>query len=74
MRRIELNAKEFDVLERQVKGKINDWMLPPEEIAILNKLIVDAHALLDELDAYDELDGDLMRWYYSKHKEQSMVK
>lgn len=73
MKKIELNAKEFDVLERQVKGEINDWMLPPEEIAILNKLIKDAHALLDELDAYDELNGDLMRWYYNKYKEQSRV-
>ncbi len=74
MKKIELNAKELDVLERQVRGEINDWMLPPEEIAILNKLIVDAHALLDELDAYDELDGDMMRWYYDKYRSQAEVR
>lgn len=71
MKKIELNAKELDVLERQVKGEINDWMLPVEEINILNKLITDAEALLDDLDAYDELDGDLMRWYYNKYRSQS---
>lgn len=71
MRKIELNAKELDVLERQVRGEINDWMLPAEEINILNKLISDAEALLDELDAYDELDGDLMRWYYDKYRSQA---
>lgn len=73
MKKIELNAKELDVLERQVKGEINDWMLPVEEINILNKLITDAEALLDALDAYDELDGDLMRWYYNKYRSQSDV-
>lgn len=73
MKKIELNAKELDVLERQVKGEINDWMLPVEEINILNKLITDAEALLDDLDAYDELDGDLMRWYYNKYRSQSDV-
>lgn len=73
MKKIELNAKELDVLERQVRGEINDWMLPVEEINILNKLITDAEALLDDLDAYDELDGDLMRWYYNKYRSQSDV-
>lgn len=73
MKKIELNAKELDVLERQVRGEINDWMLPVEEINILNKLISDAEALLDDLDAYDELDGDLMRWYYNKYRSQSDV-
>ncbi len=73
MKKIELNAKELDVLERQVRGEINDWMLPVEEINILNKLITDAEALLDDLDAYDELDGDLMRWYYDKYRSQSDV-
>ena len=61
------------MLERQVRGEINDWMLPVEEINILNKLITDAEALLDDLDAYDELDGDLMRWYYNKYRSQSDV-
>lgn len=73
MKKIELNAKELDVLERQVRGEINDWMLPVEEINTLNKLITDAEALLDDLDAYDELDGDLMRWYYDKYRSQSDV-
>nr|DAG36509.1 MAG TPA: hypothetical protein [Caudoviricetes sp.] len=73
MKKIELNAKELDVLERQVRGEINDWVLPVEEINILNKLITDAEALLDDLDAYDELDGDLMRWYYDKYRSQSDV-
>ena len=49
-------------------------MLPVEEINILNKLRTEAESLLNELDAYYERDGDLMRWYYSKHKEQYMVK
>lgn len=73
MKKIELNAKELDVLKRQIRGEINDWMLPVEEINILNKLITDAEALLDDLDAYDELDGDLMRWYYNKYRSQSDV-
>ena len=35
----------------------------------LDKLIRDAEALMRELDAYDELEDDLLKWYYNKCKE-----
>lgn len=35
----------------------------------LAKLIDDAEALMRELNAYDELEDDLLKWYYNKCKE-----
>jgi hypothetical protein len=29
-----------------------------------------AEALMEELNAYDELDDNLVRWYYDKYKQQ----
>ena len=42
-----------------------------KERELIDKVIDDARALMRELDAYDELDGDLVRWYYNKYKSQS---
>jgi hypothetical protein len=29
-----------------------------------------AESLINELDAFDELDGDLIQWYWDKYQEQ----
>ena len=68
--RIELNPLELEMLERDLRGEF----FPPEQSEEENKayagVIEKAEALMDELDAYDELGNSLMQWYYNKYKEQ----
>lgn len=69
-----MNAKEIDVLKRQIRGEIDGWMAPPEELEIIAKAVKNAEALLAELDAYDEVGQSLMAWYYRKYREQQAAK
>ena len=70
MKKIELTADEIKVIEQQLNGEIEVWSATDEQQEILTKVTNDAEALMDELDAYDELDGDLIQWYYDKYKAQ----
>lgn len=70
MKKIELTADEIKVIEQQLNGEIEVWSATDEQRRILTKVTDDAEALMDELDAYDELDGDLIKWYYDKYKAQ----
>ena len=70
MKKIELTADEIKVIEQQLNGEIEGWSATDEQQEILTKVTNDAEALMDELDAYDELDGDLIQWYYDKYKAQ----
>lgn len=70
MKKIELTADEIKVIEQQLNGEIEVWSATDEQQEILTKVTNDAEALMDELDAYDELDGDLIQWYYEKYKAQ----
>ena len=42
----------------------------PEKLTIVCDVIKRAEALMEELNAYDELNGDLLRWYWNKYQEQ----
>lgn len=70
MKKIELTADEIKVIEQQLNGEIEVWSATDEQQEILTRVTNDAEALMDELDAYDELDGDLIQWYYDKYKAQ----
>ena len=70
MKKIELTADEIKVIEQQLNGEIEVWSATDAQKEILTKVTNDAEALMDELDAYDELDGDLIQWYYDKYKAQ----
>lgn len=70
MKKIGLTADEIKVIEQQLNGEIEVWSATDEQQEILTKVTNDAEALMDELDAYDELDGDLIQWYYDKYKAQ----
>ena len=68
--KINLTEQEKVVIEDQLNGKITAFSATAEQRAVLSKVTDDAEALIRELDAYDELDGDLIAWYYNKYKEQ----
>lgn len=68
--KIILTDEEKTIIEKQLNGDLNTFFMEDREREIIDKVIDDAHALMDELDAYDELDGDLIAWYYNKYKSQ----
>lgn len=68
--RIELTPLELAMLERDLRGEF----FPPEQTDEENKafasVIDKADKLIEELDAYDELEESLMQWYYDKYQAQ----
>lgn len=74
MKKIELNADEIKVINQQLNGEIEVWNATDEQQKLLTGVIDKAEALMDELDAYDDLDnymeGGLAAWFYDKYKAQ----
>jgi len=74
MKAIVLLADEIKVIDQQLKGEIEVWSATEEQQRLLTGVVEKAENLLDELDAYDELEnegGDLIAWFYRKYKEQA---
>ena len=65
-----LTDEEKNIIEKQLNKKLNPFFMEDREREVIDKVIDDANALMLELDAYDELDGDLIAWYYNKYKAQ----
>lgn len=77
MNKIELNADEKNVIKQQLNGEIEVWNATDEQQKHLTSVIDKANALLEELDAYDEMidknDGDTILWFWNKYKEQEGI-
>ena len=69
-KKIILTDEEKAVIEKQLKGELNAFFMEDREREIIDKVIDDANALMTELDAFDELGDDLVKWYYDKYKAQ----
>ena len=69
-KQIVLTDEEKDVIEKQLNKQLNPFFMEDRERELIDKITEDAHALMKELDAYDELDEDLIAWYYDKYKDQ----
>lgn len=73
MEKIELTQDEITVIKQQLNGEIEVWSATDEQQELLSGVVSKAEALMDELDAYEELDGDLVSWYWNKYKEQEGI-
>lgn len=72
MNEITLTQEEISVIEKQLSGKLNLFFGDEHEKELFAKITEDADNLMRELDAYDELNGNLILWYYNKYKEQQV--
>lgn len=59
MEKIELTADEIKVIKQQLNGEIEVWNADDYQQKHLTSVIDKANALLEELDAYDEMDAEL---------------
>ena len=72
MHKIELTDEELNVLRKKLKGGLGVFANDKAR-TLLMSVIDKAEKLMEELDAYDELDGDLLYWFYEKYKEQNGI-
>lgn len=70
MNKIILTDKQKAVLQKQLDGSYSPFFASEEEQMALNEVIDMADALVEELDAFDSIDGDLMAWFWGKYQEQ----
>ena len=72
MTNIVLTKDEVAVIELQLAEKIDIDTVTEEQKVLLMGIIERAEALMDELNAYEELDDNLIAWYYNKYKSQQI--
>lgn len=72
MEKIVLTEKEIEVIDLFLAEKVDiETVATDEQKELLMGVTDRAEALMDELNAYDELDDNLIKWYYDKYKSQS---
>lgn len=65
---ITLSAEEIALIERFLNKEIDNPV--GEDAVMLKKISDDAIELMKERNAVEELDGNLIRWYYEQYKAQ----
>ena len=70
MDKIELTATELKVLDEYFAGEIGMFTATDEQMTVIRNLNDRAGALMDKLDAWDELGDDMLGWYYDKYLKQ----
>ena len=72
MEKIVLTEKEIEVIDLFLAEKVDiETVATDEQKELLMGVTDRAEALMEELDAYDELDDNLIKWYYEKYKAQA---
>lgn len=68
MDKIVLTPEQREVIQEYLDGKIGAFNATEHQQKVLTQLLDDAKALLNKLDAWDELgdNWDLIRWYLTK--------
>ena len=74
MEKIELSDAEIKVIKQQLNGEIEVWHATEEQKKLLMGVIDKADALLEKLDAYDDMtenyEADTILWFWHKYQEQ----
>lgn len=69
-KKIILSDKQIELIESELKGEFAPYSATPEEQKLFGQVMDDANELVKELNAFDEINGNLLQWYYNKYKEQ----
>ena len=65
-----LTQDEIQVIDQYFKGEIGAFTATPEQQRLMMAVIDKAEALMRELNAYEELDEDLIQWFWDKYQAQ----
>lgn len=72
--KINLTEAELKVLKQDLRGEFYPMTATDEEFEALNSVIAKASKLEEELDAYEEINGNLLQWFYDKFIEYNKQK
>lgn len=72
--KINLTEAELKVLKQDLRGEFYPMTATDEEFEALNSVIAKASNLEEELDAYEEINGNLLQWFYDKFIEYNKQK
>ncbi len=67
---IVLTEKQEAVLKDQANGEFSPFFSSEEDQKALAEVIEMAENLCEELNAYEEIEGDLINWFYTKYQSQ----
>ena len=70
MEKIELTKLQEELIEKQLRGEYSPFFSTKDEQVAYNEVIDKAQALCDGLNAYDEVGGDLLNWFWGKYQAQ----
>lgn len=65
-----LTQDEIQVINEYFEGKVGSFTATPQQQQLMISVINKAEALLKKLDAYDELEDDLIQWFWDKYQAQ----
>lgn len=73
MKTIVITQEQMEVINEYLDGKIGMFTATDHQMEVMSEVIEAATSLLEELDAYDELDenNDTIKWYLKKYTEQT---
>ena len=63
-----LTDLEEKMLQQNINGEFDPMTATMDEAAATNRIIEMADNLMESLNAYNELDGDLLRWFDNKRE------
>lgn len=74
MKAIVITEEQMEVINEYLDGKIGMFTATDLQMKVMSEVIEAATSLLEELDAYDELDenNDTIKWYLKKYTEQTV--
>ena len=72
MGKIEITQEQMEVINEYLEGKIGMFTATEHQMKVMSEVIKSATAMLEELNAYDELDddSDTIKWYLAKYEAQ----
>ena len=70
MEKIVLTEKQQELIKKHLDGEYDPFLSTEEEQIAFNEAINMADDLVYELDEYDQMGGDLIKWFWDKYNSQ----
>lgn len=58
------------LIQKQLNGEYSPFFASEDEQVAMNEVLTQAETLVDELDAYEEINGNLLEWFWNKYQAQ----
>lgn len=69
--KINLTEAEKEVIQKYFKGEITTFGTSDEDMQTMKGVINKAEDLMHELEAYEDAQEDMIKWYWDLHEAQN---